>query len=44
MKRGPRDLSLQFNWRAELASLAVGLGWIVGLLLLWRVALFVASI
>jgi hypothetical protein len=42
-RRGPRDLSLRFNWRAELGSLMTGMAWICGTLLVWRIALFVTS-
>lgn len=42
--RGSRDLSLPFNWRAELRGFGSGCLWILGIMLAWRVALFIAQI
>ena len=42
-RRGPRDLSLPFNWRAELSGFMAGMAWVGGTLLVWRIALFIAQ-
>ena len=42
-RRGPRDMSLPFSWRTELRNLAIILGWIFGLMSVWRIAWIVEA-